>query len=87
MAATIKGQVADLWWGYHHAATLGAWTIQLNAQGGGDLTALVQISEAHRVTQQPLWFEVPRPGTPWRWPVESVTINGEHCTAVLGPQE
>ena len=79
--------MGSFWWGYHEAATVGPWSITLNAQGGGELSASVQSQEPHRITQRPLWFEVPRTGTPWRWPVESLQIEGDRCTATLGPQE
>lgn len=86
MAATIKGPMAALWWGYHQAAELGPFVVTMDAEGN-TLSATVRSQEPQRVSQRPLWFEVPRSGPPWRWPVESVNIDGSTCTARLGPLE
>lgn len=86
MAAVFKGHEAGLWWGYHQAASLGAWTVRMDTTGS-TLEATVREHEDHRVSQRPLVFEVPRPGTPWRWTVETLQINGSALTATLGPLE
>ena len=70
----------------HLAASLGPWSIRMDGTGS-TLTATVRDHEPQRVTQRPLVFEVPRPGKPWRWTVDTLQIDGSTCTAQLGPSE
>jgi len=72
----IRGQAAQVKWGYHEAASLSAWTVTPDQIGGGTLTATVIQMDALRVAQQPLTFVVPRPGKPWRWSVNSLQVTG-----------
>lgn len=78
MALTIRGVTARILWGYHHAATLGSWTVDAHA-----LTATVTDVDTFRVSQSPLTFVV---GV-MRRPIEGLQIAGGTLTARLGPQE
>lgn len=74
-------------WGYHTAATLKHWALE-SSGAGWSLEATVQAADTFRVSQRPLTFVVQRPrGIVWRWPVESLQIEGATLTARLGPQE
>ena len=79
----IRGQTGELRWGYRLAATLGAWTID-----SGHLTASVSSSNAFRVTQTPLTFDVVRPsGKRWSWKVADVTVADNRCWARIDEGE
>lgn len=80
---TIRGPVGEVRWGYHCAASLGAWSVEDDR-----LTAKVVHADAFKVSQRPLTFVVNRPlGRTWTWNVGSVQIADETLTAVLDPQE
>lgn len=83
---TLRGPQAELRWGYHPAATLGPWTLQVDSTGG-TVTASIVTVDTFRVSQQPVTFQVTRPGATWRWPVVSLQIAAQTVTAVLGPPE
>ena len=86
----MRGAVGELVCWYQRVALLRAWT--LHSVGAGlELTAEIESVDAHRVTQRPLTFRVPRAEgkKPWRWPVVALHIaaSGSSLTATLGPQE
>jgi hypothetical protein len=84
---TFGGAEGELRWGYHHAASLGTWTLKAG-QEGLVLTAKVVSHDTFRTSQPSLTFRVPRPKTaPWVWPVESLRIEGGTLHAVLTPQK
>lgn len=83
-AIVYRGWSGCLRWGYTEAASLGAWTLSADASGSGQLTATIRTVDHFRVTQSPLVFVAPRPAGEWRWPVESLTIQGSDVTATLG---
>ena len=81
----ITGKTGEIRWGYHTAATVGAWTIQHDGMTGCDLTAALESVDDFRLSQAPLLFQVPRPDRPpWRWPVESVHVMNGSLVARLG---
>ena len=83
---TFRGVEAVLRHGYYRAGTLGAWTVA-RGEHGWLLTAAVVTTDAFRVSQRPLAFEVRHATGVWRWPVESLQITDASLTAVLGPKE
>lgn len=87
MALTATGTAASLRWSYHTAATVRAWTVQRDDDGVWRLTATVTSSDAFRLTQRPLTFEVTHQHGRWVWPIEELQITGAALTARLGPKE
>jgi hypothetical protein len=85
--AVIRGQEAQVRWGYHLAASLGPWT--LTAEGASStVTAKVVTHDACAVSQRPLTFVVVRPkGQKWVWPVEHVAVSGDTITLSVGPPQ
>ena len=83
---TIRGEAAELRWGYHLAATLNDWTF---TPGSSSITVTARVvsSDAFRVSQRPIVFAVQRPHMVWRWPVLSLQIVDGALSASLGPQE
>lgn len=76
---TLRGEAADLRWGYHRAADLGAWSVE-----NGHLSASVRSIDAFRLTQQPLSFVVMRPnGVRWEWRLRDVQVMGDTIHAQL----
>lgn len=69
-------------WGYHDAAWLTKWELL-----DGVLTASVSRADTLLVSQRPLTFEVPRPRTPWRFPILTLQIADATLIASVGPQE
>lgn len=82
MALRLGGPVGVLKWGYHDVGWLTSWQIV-----NGTLTATVQRVDDFGVSQRPLKFEVPRPSSPWRWPLTELQIADTTLTALVGPQE
>lgn len=82
-AIRITGKTGVIRWGFHPAATVGAWTIQNDAAGVA-LTAAVDTVDPFRLTQAPLTFQAAVGAGTWRWPVESVTVLDGTLTARLG---
>ena len=73
------GAAGRLLWGYHVAATLGAWSLE-----GDALDAAVVSRDAFKLNQRPLVFEVKRPkGQAWTWPVTFVDCSDRRLSAVL----
>jgi hypothetical protein len=82
-SVTIRGPAGEVRWGYHIAASLGAWTVVDDR-----LTATVVSADDFKVSQRPLTFIVHRPsGRTWSWNVGSLQMAGETLTAVLAPVE
>jgi hypothetical protein len=75
---------AEIRWGYHVAAALTG--VELSVSEAGDrVEARVAHADPFRCAQTPLVFRVDRsPAPPWRWPIASLTIAGDTCTAILG---
>lgn len=67
-------------WGYHSAAQLRDIVIE-----SGQMKATIESVDDYKVSQRPLWFVLTP--TNWRWPVESLQIEGTTLTASLGPLE
>lgn len=82
----MRGTEASVNWGYYPAASLGSWTLTMSGPTGS-LTGTVKLSDAFRVTQQPLTFVVQRPTCAWTWPVESLQIVDGQLNAVVRPPE
>jgi hypothetical protein len=86
-SCTIRGPEGVVTWGYHHAATLGPWTLTAS-DTGGEVTAAVTSSDDYKLSQPALKFCVPRQnGTAWKWPVLSLWVADGTLHASLGPQE
>lgn len=83
---TVSGAVASLRWSYHQAAALRDWTLTKVA-GGFALSATITTKDTFRVSQRPLVFVVTTQDGPWRFPVQSLQIDGASLTATLGPKE
>jgi len=80
----IRGEAAELRWGYLPAAQLRDWTFNPSSL---TVTARVVSSDAFRVSQHPIVFTVPRQTCVWKWPVLSLQIVDGSLSAALGPQE
>lgn len=78
---------AALRYGYQVAAELTDWTIAKVPGSGWSLHATVKSKNVHRVSQRPLMLEVKHTHGVWRWPVESLQINGAQLGAALGLRE
>lgn len=79
----MRGEAAELRWGWHQAAALSSWQIN-----GDTATATVVSADAFRVSQRPVTFVTQSPkGYTWTWPVHSLQIDGAQLTARLGPSE
>lgn len=79
----VKGAAAELRWGYHRAATLGAWSVG-GTPGAWTFTATVVEADTFRVSQRPLKVVTPNG---WHWPVFTLQMTGTSLTAVVGPME
>jgi hypothetical protein len=88
---TLRGERAEIRWGYQVAVTVGRWTLRVvrpMADGvhwafDGDVRACHGLA----VRQRPLTLVVPRPRGAWRWPVVSLTVSGATVVAELGPKD
>jgi len=56
----MEGPAAEITWGYHCAAELGAWVLESPPGGGPEwwLRAEVRASDPFRLTQAPLMFVI-----------------------------
>lgn len=85
---TIAGTQGSLRWGYLEAASLSAWTLTRLEQGVGfRFSATATRVNTVRCTQSPLMLVVPHPKGQWRWPVQTLRIEGASLTGTLGPKE
>lgn len=80
-AWAIKGAAAELRWGYHRAAALGAWSVT-GAPGDWTLTATIFDVDDYRVSQRPLYVVTPNG---WTWPVNTLQIADGTLTASIRP--
>lgn len=80
----MKGAAADIRWGYHRAAELGAWTVD-----GDVLSARLLSHDRFKLSQQPLTFVVKRAnGKPWVYAVDGLTVMDDgQVTATIRTQE
>jgi len=78
----IRGASAELRWGYHKAARLGAWTVAGTA-GAWTFTAAIVEHDAFKVSQRPLLVVTPNG---WRWVVHTLQITGGALTASILPE-
>lgn len=81
---TITGAQGSVRWGYHRACDLRAWVVTTQDDGSLTLSAIVDTSDPFRLSQQPLVFEAPHAQGAWRWPIDSLQIEGVALTARLG---
>lgn len=79
---TFKGQAAEVRWGYHPAAQLGAWSLE-RKDGHGTFRARIVSHDEFRMHQQPLVVVVPGQSQ-WRWPLTDVQMSGSTLTARVG---
>ena len=78
----IRGASAELRWGYHKAARLGAWTVQ-GKPGEWAFSAAIVEHDAFKVSQRPLLIVTPNG---WRWVVNTLQITGGALTASIHPE-
>ena len=82
----LHGGEATISWAWHTAAVCSSWHMHRH-QHGWTVRAAVTRADAFKLHQRPLLFNVPRKGGYWCWPVQTVTVEGAHLTAALGPME
>jgi hypothetical protein len=82
----IRGVTAEILWGYHTAAVLGAWAIE-KASGQWTLSAKLARVDKFRIRQTSprLSFSAPRPGGFWVWDIFDLQIGETRLVAKLGP--
>jgi hypothetical protein len=78
---------ATISWAWHTAAICRAWHVHKNDKGQWSLTAQIVRADSFKLQQRPLFFNAPRKGGHWCWPVRTVSIGETHLTASLGPME
>lgn len=83
-AVVFRGPSALVRWGYHPAATLGAWEITSDHAGGGSLSAQIETQDAYRVSQRPLTLVTPNG---WTWSIATLQIADGALSATLAPLE
>jgi hypothetical protein len=90
----LRGDAASIVYGYHDAATLGAWSIawhQPDAKhdGAWRLSAVIVTRDPFCLRQRPLVFSAKREGRMglWLWPLveASIQIGDRQMIATLGP--
>jgi hypothetical protein len=57
------------------------------AKGQWSLVASITRADPFKLRQRPLFFNAPRKGGHWCWPVKAVTVMESQLTAALGPLE
>ena len=90
---TLRGDAAEIRWGYQPAVTIGRWTLtidhgtpeapRLRRAFQGALSATNDLA----VRQRPLTLIIPRPQGAWRWPVLALTVTDTGVVAELGAKE
>lgn len=90
----VRGRAGSILWGYHTAATIGAWRIRRKPQKKGEapqwtLSADVGRLDKFQTRQQPLVFTAPRQRGWWCWPVigDLQHVGPNQIRAILGPPE
>ena len=84
-AVTITGSAGSVRWGSAPVATLSGWTMT-KIPGGWSLSAAASSVDHFRASQQPLMLVVPHEGGSWRWPVQTLQVDGQAVIATLGPR-
>lgn len=85
---TIKGVEGSVYWHYQPAGSFRGWSVTRTSPADyGTLTATVVNVDTYRVSQRPLVFVVQHEHGSWRWPIETLQIEGDTLTARLGPKE
>lgn len=85
-SVTIRGVDGTLYWGYHLVGTVRAWT----AVGSGpslSLTATIVKIDPFRASQRPIEFVAKHQSGSWRWPLETLQIDGQSLHATLGRKD
>jgi hypothetical protein len=82
----LRGTGGAVKWAYHTAASLDTWTMTAEPSGT-TITAKVVTHDTFAASQRPLVLVIPRSTCQWKWPVDSLQIDGNTLTAVLGQQE
>jgi hypothetical protein len=84
---TMTGRSGSISWAYHAAAVLSGWTVHRTEQHEWTLTANIDRADRFKLAQRPLFFNAPRRGGFYTWPINSVTVGHETLKASLGPPE
>lgn len=73
---------------YRVAAEVAGFSFVIDrATTGGRLTGTVTASDPLLLASSPLRFVVATKGGAWRWPIETIRIDGAQLVATLGPRE
>ena len=83
---TIRGVDGKLYWGYHLVGTVRAWTAT-RVGDTGSLTGTIVKIDTFRASQRPIVFVVQHKNGVWRWPLETLQIEGQSLHATLGQKE
>lgn len=78
---------ATISWAWHTAAVCRAWRVHKSETGKWSLVAHVVRADAFKLQQRPLFFNVPRTGGHFCWPVRAVSVTDHQITAALDPME
>jgi hypothetical protein len=82
----LKGVNGQIKWSYHVAADIKGYTVSRNATTKEwSMRGTAVQADAFKLAQRPLVFVAPHQGGEWRWPIESVQVDGGTVTASLGP--
>lgn len=80
----ITGPTASIYWGYREIGRASDWSVSSSESALGHFTATVEQADTFALSQQGLEVRIPRPkGQPWRWPVNSLHIEGRTISAVV----
>lgn len=86
MVGSIRGVVGQIRWSYYIAATINNYTVT-RADDHWTLVATVVLSDAFKLSQQPLIFVAPHAKGEWRWPILSCALQNGALSARLGQME
>lgn len=86
MGLTVRGVAGELRWGYHLAGTVGAWTVTKEPTHW-TLSATVDQIDDFTVSQRPLKFVATHAQGAWKWPIDTLEIQGASLVGTLGPPE
>lgn len=85
---TLSGAEAVLTWGWHTAAVFRTWRITKDPnRPAWVLHGTVTRADRFKLQQRPLYFNAPRKGGYWCWPVVAVSLGRDDVTAQLGQPE
>ena len=82
----IRVALAEVRWGYQVAGVFRECTL-IRSDGAWTATGRVVQTDAFRVSQRPLAFEVKQGHRVRRWPIDTLQIADGQFSAALGPQE